>query len=97
MLRHFALAVHGEPPALRRVIAALREDAMLHKTQRRHSFEHGYVSDFERFIGEFAAQHPELEENRMRGWYTYWDQRVDLDELDKQHADAVPVKPYHYE
>ena len=57
----------------------------------------GYISEFDQFIDGFLAQHPEVEEDRQRGWYIWWDHRVDLDELDKQRKDSVPDKPYHYE
>ncbi|MES3025974.1 MAG: DUF3460 family protein [Pseudomonadota bacterium] len=56
-----------------------------------------YVSEFDQFLGDYLGEHPEVEEDKMRGWYIWWDHRVDLDELDKQRKDAVPVKPYHYE
>lgn len=69
----------------------------MNPTTRYRPFGGGYVSDFEQFMDGFIAAHPEVEEDRMRGWYIWWDHRVDLDELDKQHADEVPDKPYHYE
>jgi len=56
-----------------------------------------YVSDFEQFLEGFLEQHPQVREDQMRGWYLWWDHRVDLDELDKQRADTVPVKSYQYE
>jgi Protein of unknown function (DUF3460) len=56
-----------------------------------------YVSEFDQFLHTFLAEHPEVREDRRRGWYIYWDHRVDLDELDKQREDTVPVKPYGYE
>lgn len=57
----------------------------------------GYVSEFDQFLDTFLAQHPEIKEDRQRGWYIWWDHRVDLDELDKQRANSVPVKSYGYE
>lgn len=69
---------------------------MLNKSKRFHSFADGYKSDFGRFIDEFLEQHPEVEENRKQGWYTYWDHNVDLDELEQQRVNAVPEKPYKY-
>ncbi len=57
----------------------------------------GYVSEFEQFLNGYLAQNPDVVEDRQRGWYIWWDHRVDLDELDKQRRDAVPAKPYHYE
>lgn len=69
----------------------------MHTPERYRPFAGGYVSEADQFLGQFLREHPEVEEDRQRGWYIWWDHRVDLDELDKQRADAVPVKPYHYE
>ncbi|NHZ42837.1 DUF3460 family protein [Massilia violaceinigra] len=55
------------------------------------------MSEFDRFIHDFLARHPEVEQERRRGWDIWWDQRVDLDELDKQRENALPVKPYVYD
>ncbi len=57
----------------------------------------GYVSEYEQFLDAYLAQHPDIVEDRQRGWYIWWDHRVDLDDLDKQRRDTVPDKPYHYE
>ena len=65
--------------------------------QHYRPFAGGYVSEAEQFLQEFLRQHPEVDEDRRRGWNIWWDHRVDLDELQKQRADSVPVKPYHYE
>lgn len=56
-----------------------------------------YVSEFEQFMDGYLARHPEVEQDRQRGWYIWWDHRVDLDELDKQRENALPVKPYVYD
>ena len=65
--------------------------------QRYRPFAGGYVSEFDQFMDHYIASHPRVEQDRMHGWYIWWDHRVDLDELDKQRADTVPEKPYHYE
>lgn len=57
----------------------------------------GYMSEFDQFLHGYLAEHPEVVEDRQRGWYIWWDHRVDLDELDKQRDSSVPTKPYHYE
>ena len=57
----------------------------------------GYVSEFDQFINDFMAHHPEVEEDQKRGWYIWWDHRVDLKDLEKQQEDAIPVKSYQYE
>lgn len=57
----------------------------------------GYVSEFDQFLNGFIETHPDLPEQQLRGWYIWWDQRIDLEELEKARKDAVPVKPYSYE
>ena len=57
----------------------------------------GYVSEFDQFLDGFLRTHPEVEADQKRGWYIWWDHRLDLDELEKQHKDEVPAKPYQYE
>jgi hypothetical protein len=97
MLRHFAPAVHGEPIALRRVIASLEGGGIMETRARYRPFGGGYVSEFEQFMDSFMAGHPEVGRDQRRGWDIWWDHRVDLDALDKQRADTVADKPYHYE
>ena len=57
----------------------------------------GYVSEFDQFLNSYLKQHPEVEEDQMRGWYIWWDRRLNLDELEKERKDTVPAKPYQYE
>ena len=92
MLRHFGPAVQVEPAAPGVVRRCLGEKSMAAR-----SAKSGYVSEFEQFMDAYLRQHPGAEEERMRGWYIWWDHRVDLDELDEQKKSAVPVKPYQYE
>lgn len=70
---------------------------MRSKPEKYRPFAGGYVSEFDQFLHGFLEQHPEVEEDRQRGWYIWWDHRVDLDELDKQRKESVPAKPYTYE
>ncbi len=67
------------------------------KSQQYRPNKVGYVSEFDQFLHGYLAEHPEVVEDRQRGWYIWWDHRLDLDELDKQRKDTVPKKPYHYE
>ena len=69
----------------------------MNRTAAYRPFAGGYVSEFEQFMDGYMATHPAVEKDRMRGCYIWWDQRVDLDELVKHHADDVPVKHYQYE
>lgn len=69
----------------------------MHKAEQYHPFAGGYVSEFEQFMQDFTERYPEVTEDQRRGWYIWWDKKLDLDELEKQRKDRVPEKPYHYE
>lgn len=57
----------------------------------------GYVSDYEQFLNGYLEQHPEVQEDRQHGWSIWWDQRLDLAEMDRQRESEVPAKPYRYQ
>lgn len=65
--------------------------------ERYRPFTGGYVSEFEQFMQANLRQHPQVAQDQQRGWYIWWDHQVDLDALDRQRRDSVPVKPYYYE
>jgi hypothetical protein len=56
-----------------------------------------YTSEFERFMDSFMARHPDVRADQQRGWYIWWDHRLDLDEQKRADADAITVKPYPYD
>jgi hypothetical protein len=56
----------------------------------------GYVSEFGQFLKDYQAGHPNMERDQQRGWYIYWDHKVDFDELERERQDHVPVPPYYY-
>jgi hypothetical protein len=56
-----------------------------------------YTSEFTDFMNGFLASHPEVEEDRRRGWRIWWERKVDLKELEQARADTVPRQPYHYD
>ena len=67
------------------------------KREKYRPFSGGYVSDFEQFLNGYLEQHPDIPEDQQRGWYIWWDHRLDLDELEKQRKSEIPVKPYTYD
>lgn len=67
------------------------------KTERYRPYSGGYVSDYEQFMHKYLERHPEVQEDRQKGWYIWWDHRLDLAEQDKLHQSEVARKPYHYE
>lgn len=62
-----------------------------------HKIKGEYVSEFEGFMDRFLKKHPDVIADQERGWYIWWDHRLDLDELEKQHESDVPAKPYPYD
>jgi hypothetical protein len=56
----------------------------------------GYVSEFEQFMDKFLGEHPEVVEDQRRGWYIFWNRKVDFEELNKASEDSVPTKGYDY-
>jgi len=54
------------------------------------------VSEFEQFMEKFMGEHPEVVEDQRKGWYIFWDHKVDLNALKKATEDSVPVKGYYY-
>ena len=56
-----------------------------------------YLSEFARFMDDFLAKHPDVVEDQERGWYIWWDHRLDLAELKKEQEGEVPSKPYPYD
>jgi hypothetical protein len=67
------------------------------KAEQYRPLHGGYVSEFEQFLSTYLQRHPEVERDQRRGWDIWWDHRVDLDELDRQRKDTVPVKTYRDE
>ena len=104
MLRYFRVVVYAELAAVKTVESTLgKEDGMREDDQKRETKRHrpgapgGYVSEFEQFLDNYIAQHPEVEEDQMRGWYIWWDHKQDIAERAKERRDSVAVKPYSYE
>lgn len=56
-----------------------------------------YVSDFEAYLREYVARHPNVEPDQRRGWSIWWDRQVDQGELKVRREDAVPVRGYQYD
>lgn len=69
----------------------------MHAPERYRPFSGGYVSEMDQFLARLLRERPDIVEDRQRGWYIWWDHRVDLDELNRPHRDEIPVKPYQYD
>jgi hypothetical protein len=102
IVRHFPPPVHAKISAANgtrcdRSNDREKEDQMNLKPAKYRVGHGGYVSEFEQFFDNFIAKHPEVDEDRRRAWYIWWDHRIDLKDLEKQHEDTVPAKPYQYD
>lgn len=56
-----------------------------------------YESDFTRFMNEFLAQNPHINEQRRQNRLTWWDRTIDRDEQTRFNASRVKQKPYVYQ
>lgn len=62
-----------------------------------HKTKGPYVSEFEQYMDAFLKRHPDVVCDQERGWYIWWDHRLDLDAVEKERASEVPAKPYPYD
>jgi len=52
----------------------------------------GYVSEYEQFMDHFLEEYPEVIEDQRKGWFIFWDHKVDFEEWKKAGEDSVPMK-----
>ena len=64
---------------------------------RIHKTKGAYVSEFEQYMNTFLERHPDVILDQERGWYIWWDHRLDLDAEEKERASEVPPKAYPYD
>jgi hypothetical protein len=55
-----------------------------------------YESDLTTFMREFVKENPDLPEKQLRNRATWWDRKLDLEELHRRRAAEVKRKPYAY-
>lgn len=48
------------------------------------------VSEFELFINQYLADHPEVVEDQKRGWDRYWNPKGEQETPMKRKMDSVP-------
>ena len=56
----------------------------------------GYVSDVTVFINDLLEKNPKLVEEQRKNRATWWDKKLDRDELKRQEASEAPKQPYAY-
>ncbi|MDC7689504.1 DUF3460 family protein [Vogesella indigofera] len=56
-----------------------------------------YQSEFTQFMNDFLAKNPQVESERRELRLTWWDRKLDLEDLRRWNASRVPQKPYVYQ
>jgi len=57
----------------------------------------GYESDATRLIRGLLEERPQIAEVQKAGRSLWWDKRLDLDQLRREHESRVPQKGYVYQ
>lgn len=56
-----------------------------------------YQSDFTAFMNGFLEKNPSVDAERRELRLTWWERKLDLDDLRRWKASRVPQKPYVYQ
>ncbi|MDC7713386.1 DUF3460 family protein [Vogesella sp. LYT5W] len=56
-----------------------------------------YQSEFTQFMNDFLAKNPQVDSERRELRLTWWDRKLDLEDLRRWNASKVPQKPYVYQ
>jgi len=56
-----------------------------------------YQSDFTAFMNGFLEQNPQVDTERRELRLTWWERKLDLDDLRRWKESRVPQKPYVYQ
>lgn len=55
-----------------------------------------YESDVTRFLRELLEKHPELKDLQKKNRATWWEKKLDLDQLKHYERSQAPKQPYAY-
>ncbi|MEO8100925.1 MAG: DUF3460 family protein [Betaproteobacteria bacterium] len=55
-----------------------------------------YESDITQFIRDLMDKNPQLKELQKQNRATWWDRKVDFQEVKRQEASEAPKQPYAY-
>jgi hypothetical protein len=55
-----------------------------------------YESEVTQFIRGLLDEHPELKELQKKNRATWWDKKLDLDQIKRNEASEAPKQPYAY-
>jgi len=56
----------------------------------------GYVSDFSKFMNQYLEEHPEVVEEKKRGWASFWLLKTEIRSPEKSKDDVAPDDSYGY-
>lgn len=56
-----------------------------------------YQSEYTQFINQFLEKNPKVDSERRELRLTWWDKKVDFEELRRAKQDRVRQKPYVYQ
>jgi len=56
-----------------------------------------YQSEFTQFMNDFLAKNPQVDNERRELRLTWWDRKLDLEDLRRWNESKVPQKPYVYQ
>ena len=55
-----------------------------------------YESDITRFVRDMMEKNPQLQELQKKNRATWWDKKLDLQEIKRQEESEAPKQPYAY-
>ena len=58
--------------------------------------DYSYESDHTKFMREFLAKNPQVEEKRLAARSVGWDKEQNIEERKRFNESAEPMKPYVY-
>jgi len=56
----------------------------------------GYVSDFSKFMNQYLEEHPEVVEEKKRGWASFWQRKTEIRAPEITKDDIAQDDSYGY-
>jgi hypothetical protein len=55
-----------------------------------------YVSDFTHFMDQYLKVHPEVVDEQVRNWRSFWEPKIDRETAHARKEDIVPDHQYGF-
>ena len=55
-----------------------------------------YESDITQFVRELMDKNPQLQELQRKNRATWWDKKLDFEQIDRNNSSEAPKAPYAY-